>query len=361
MLAKTLTEVRARIEKYRGRRRINEENTKATLIEPVLRALGWDVEDLDEVAREYKFKQRDKPVDYALLELRQPRLLVEAKALNEDLDDRRWIGQVIGYAAVAGIEWAVLTNGDEYRLYNAHAAVHVDEKLFRKVRVSDPESGVQDTLELISKRRLAENRLQALWRAHFVDGRVRAALEELFSTEASASLARLVGKRTADLTKREIEDSLARCQVEFSFPIPDELPAPRTGDQGRKGGKKSIKKGTRKPGRRSEVTLRDVVEAGLLQPGAKLTRRFRGQDFTAKVNSDGSVTFDSQTYNSPSTAGGAARATVIGRRPDGRLPATNGWSFWRVLTEEGEVPLSALRDRLEGGSGPPGLRLVQGE
>ena len=52
MLDKTLADVRARIEKYRGRRSINEENTKAILIEPVLRALGWDVEDLDEVARE---------------------------------------------------------------------------------------------------------------------------------------------------------------------------------------------------------------------------------------------------------------------------------------------------------------------
>ncbi len=66
-LAKTLAEICTRIDKYRSRRRVNEENTKATLIEPLQRAFGWDVEDLDEVAREYKFKRRDKPVDYALL------------------------------------------------------------------------------------------------------------------------------------------------------------------------------------------------------------------------------------------------------------------------------------------------------
>ena len=44
-LAKTLKEVRARIARASSHR-LNEENTKATLIEPVLRALGWDTEDV---------------------------------------------------------------------------------------------------------------------------------------------------------------------------------------------------------------------------------------------------------------------------------------------------------------------------
>ena len=41
--------------------RLNEQDTKATLIEPVLRALGWKVEDVDEVRREYTAKRRDRP------------------------------------------------------------------------------------------------------------------------------------------------------------------------------------------------------------------------------------------------------------------------------------------------------------
>ena len=60
-LAAALEEVRRRIRRI-GQASINEENTKATLIEPVLRALGWDVEDLDEVQREFRLKSRDKPV-----------------------------------------------------------------------------------------------------------------------------------------------------------------------------------------------------------------------------------------------------------------------------------------------------------
>ena len=62
---------------------------------------------------------------------REAVLFIEAKALDENLDDRRWAGQIIGYAMQAGVEWVVLTNGDEYRIYNAHAPVAFEGKLFR--------------------------------------------------------------------------------------------------------------------------------------------------------------------------------------------------------------------------------------
>src|SRR5947209_5117715 len=144
-----LSQVRARVVRYRSTA-INEENTKAILIDPVLRALGWNLEDLDEVHREFKPKSADKPVDYGLFVLGSPRLFVEAKALGENLSDRRWANQIMGYAAVAGVEWVVLTNGDEYRVYNAHAAVPVDEKIFRAVRITDVEASIEETLGLLS-------------------------------------------------------------------------------------------------------------------------------------------------------------------------------------------------------------------
>jgi hypothetical protein len=73
----------------------------------------------------------DNPVDYALMLDRKPVLIVEAKGMRENLEDRRWAGQILGYAVVAGVEWVVLTNGDEYRIYNSHAPVPVQDKLFR--------------------------------------------------------------------------------------------------------------------------------------------------------------------------------------------------------------------------------------
>ena len=100
-LTATMHKVRDRIAQYgQG---IGEQNTKAVLIVPILRALGWDPEDLEEVRLEYKRRPSDKPVDYALFINRIPRLFVEAKGLGENLDDRRWASQIVSYATVAGV------------------------------------------------------------------------------------------------------------------------------------------------------------------------------------------------------------------------------------------------------------------
>ncbi|GAI27070.1 unnamed protein product [marine sediment metagenome] len=37
---------------------IGEANTKATLIEPLLAALGWNITNIDEVVREFRLSQR---------------------------------------------------------------------------------------------------------------------------------------------------------------------------------------------------------------------------------------------------------------------------------------------------------------
>lgn len=51
VLASEVAKVAARIRRA-AKGRINEQNTKASMIEPILRALGWDTEDVDAVVRE---------------------------------------------------------------------------------------------------------------------------------------------------------------------------------------------------------------------------------------------------------------------------------------------------------------------
>ena len=59
--------IRERITSLRDKG-INEMSTRAALINPMLKALGWDNEDLDQVQQEYRFQSSDNPVDYALME-----------------------------------------------------------------------------------------------------------------------------------------------------------------------------------------------------------------------------------------------------------------------------------------------------
>jgi len=66
--SKTLAKVRDRISQIRERGdHLSEQDTKAILIEPVLAALGWRLDDIADVRREYRAKPQDNPVDYALL------------------------------------------------------------------------------------------------------------------------------------------------------------------------------------------------------------------------------------------------------------------------------------------------------
>jgi hypothetical protein len=331
-LGQTLESVRKRIVRARGKA-LNEENTKATLIEPVLQALGWDTQDIDEVAREYREKAKDKPVDYALLALREPRLFVEAKALGQNLDDRKWANQIMGYAAVAGVSWIVLTDGDQYRIYNPHAPVKVDEKLLVSVRISAAEGLAQQMLALLSKDQVASDRLKALWDAQFIDRQVRAALNRLFSREEDMTLVNHVRRCAPSLTADQTRSSLRRCTVQFDFPVsPDKLvpvgpePQPKIVSYG--------------------VSLSALIEAGCLSPPVKLTCRYKGRDLEARIVKAGDVECLGERYQSLSLAGGAARASIIGRRPDGGLPPTNGWAFWRVRAADGKLrPIDHARQR----------------
>lgn len=335
-LAQVLDDIRARI-KQNGGRGLNEQNTKATLIEPVLRALRWNPEDVEEVVREYTSEKKGNPVDYGLLTGRQPRLFVEAKPLHAPLGDSKWATQIMSYAVVAGVTWMVLTNGDEYRIYNAHAKVPIEEKLWRAVRISDATPLVEETLELLARDRLDENRIDALWQAHFVDRKVRGALEDLLGGSGREQMISLVRKRVPDLSPSEIRASLRRCRPTLDFPVP-----PSGGAKA--GGKKGTK--VKKPPVSSGVSLSDLLSAKLLAPPVTLTRRYKGRTLSATIESDGRVTCLGRHYTSLSLAGAAARASVVGVGQDGKPPATNGWAFWTLIGPGGKpVPVASVREQ----------------
>ena len=345
-LSKVLEEVRRKLVAYRGRE-LNEQDTKTALINPVLCALGWHVGDLEEVSQEYKLKPQDKPVDYAFFLVRTPKLFLEAKARSQNLEDRKWAGQIMGYAAVAGVKWVVITNGDEYRIYNACVDVPVDEKMFRAVKISDGTSTAEETLALLSKDRIRDNDIEILWKAHFVDRQVRLALEELIAAETDSSLIRLLKKKVTELSPKDIRASLARVRVRFDFPIESEPPVAGEGEAAERSEAARKAWDTRRKSRPDAelkrakqkkavvgVSLKDVIAAGLLKAPLKLTVHYLRRDLEADLLPDGTVTFQGKNYASSSTAAEMARGTVTGRRMN-----TNGWTFWKYRDEGGKLVL----------------------
>jgi predicted type IV restriction endonuclease len=88
-------------------------------------------------------------VDYALLLHGKPVLLVEAKPLADPLQDVKAITQVVGYAANAGIEWCILTNGSCWRVYKSMEKCPAEEKLLFEVDIDPQRSEGRPVEEIV--------------------------------------------------------------------------------------------------------------------------------------------------------------------------------------------------------------------
>lgn len=159
----------------------NEANTKALLIEPMMAALGWDPVDLDAVEREVKVFEGTF-LDYALKLDGKPRVYAEAKGLNENLDDKKFIAQTVNYANNDGVLWCVLTNRSRVRVYKTNEPVTMDRRLLFEVDLTDVSETPGEKaklLRLISREAVEAGDLDRFGERVFTDGRVRKALADL--------------------------------------------------------------------------------------------------------------------------------------------------------------------------------------
>jgi hypothetical protein len=223
-IEKCIESLRAQLERHHGKG-LKEYPTRTIFIDPLLQALNWDVRDPDEVELEYPTVD-GKSVDYAMKINRKVVLLLEAKQLEDPLDDVKSITQVVGYAANDGIEWCVLTNGVRYRVYRASERASAPEKLLFEASI-DPRSSqglsieqIAAQLNRLSKDSIAEGVLDRLGTEIFTTGKVRKALDRLF-TETPSTFVRLVRKAMGDdsVTPSQIQQALGRIW-NVSTPVP---------------------------------------------------------------------------------------------------------------------------------------------
>jgi predicted type IV restriction endonuclease/predicted transport protein len=225
-LRKAIEELQTQYKRHR-RSGLRELSTRLIFIDPLLIALGWDTRDPEEV--EVEFATIDgKSMDYALKINKKAVILLEAKALDDPLDDVKGIAQVVSYAAVGGIEWCVLTNGIRYRVYSSSQKATAPNKLLFEVSI-DPENQVGHTieqmavhLERISRDSMARGVLDQLGEEIFTTAKVRKALDRLFS-EQDDSFLRIVRRAMNDtsVSPTQIRGALARIwRGEEPTPIP---------------------------------------------------------------------------------------------------------------------------------------------
>lgn len=145
---------------------MTEQETCTRFILPMLKALGWDVENTDDV-REQRRTARG-PSGYELLTGGVLRVVIETKGISNDLDGHDaargkktpYPTQAIQYAWNLRVDWVVLTNFEEIRLYHALAKTPEDGLVFA-MSVDDIVHRLDD-LSLLAKESVESGRLDAL-------------------------------------------------------------------------------------------------------------------------------------------------------------------------------------------------------
>jgi len=208
---------------------LKEYPTRTIFVDPLLQALGWDVRDPDEVELEYATID-GRSVDYAPKINRKPVLFIEAKPLNDPLTDVKSITQVVGYAANAGVEWCILTNGVTYKVYRSTEKAEAPDKLLFEISLDPKETegmSIQQVAEQFarfSRDAMARGLLDEIGEQVFTTGKIRKALDKLFM-EPPNTLIRLIRSTIGDDTIKpmQVKKALKRLWAQTSEV---EIPSP---------------------------------------------------------------------------------------------------------------------------------------
>ena len=119
-----IQEVKKLVGQYRnldekGIKKYSEADTRRVFILPLFRALGWDVYSREEVTEEEKVSRGRVDYAFRIKGIPTPKFFLEAKPLRADLDNPDYAKQVINYAYHKGVTWAVLTDFEGIKVFNA--------------------------------------------------------------------------------------------------------------------------------------------------------------------------------------------------------------------------------------------------
>lgn len=215
---------------------LKELPTRTIFVNVLLQALGWDIGNPDEVHEEYPTID-GKSVDYALKIDDKPVLFLEAKPLNDPLTDIKAITQVISYAAVAPVEWCVLTNGVTYKVYSSTEQAAAPEKLLFEISIDPkenkgmPAQEIAQRLSCLSRDSMAKRVLDEIAKETFTMRKIQKALDKIFA-DPSSTLVRLVRSNIRDDTIKpaQVKEALSklwprRPELETTVSSPPSVPS----------------------------------------------------------------------------------------------------------------------------------------
>jgi len=131
-LAKVVEDLQERMGEYGPNLYKSEELTRYVLVDPFLKALGWDTSNPEKVWVDYRLgKGKRRRVDYALFHKEQVIAFVEAEhwgACSQMGQLQNTLLQLIGYCNLTGVLLGILTDGGCWLVYDVHKPAPVEGK-----------------------------------------------------------------------------------------------------------------------------------------------------------------------------------------------------------------------------------------
>ena len=168
-----LQEIKTTLERAKeGGHSINEALTEYYVVDPLLNVLGyapWEV-----IKRGHDGVANNFP-DYTLLPNTPHKWFLEAKKLDLHLQDGE-AAQAVNYANNQGAEWAVLTNGRSWYIYNAHLPKPLTEKRVMQINDLFSDADAVGKLLLLSRQSMQNTGLTVAWTQERVTAVVKSQL-----------------------------------------------------------------------------------------------------------------------------------------------------------------------------------------
>ena len=325
---------------------INEPETQRGLIDPLFEKLGWEF-DSKMWRYQYPIKDFDRKIDMIFFyrgDERKPLLLVEAKALGKNLQNRDTIEQTCKYMVTMGAQWGVLTDGNKYIMYNSDAGHSHKEWNFLTLQIksADTEDDIEkladDLIKFIGRESLESDRRQKFYKELVIDRHIENALKSLLS-EPFDALTKAIRKECAKtdpnlrVNTQQIISYLKKRkdnEGKIPFTINDVVSNSNNVQPQQKGvGRKKVETSGNKRDK-----IKDLLDAGLIKAGDIWYFIYKEETTCGRITKDGELEVGGEPYDNPSEAGKA-----ITNKP------CSGWDYWGYEDEQGEwQPISVLRE-----------------
>jgi hypothetical protein len=206
----------SKIEKLKSKD-INEAATKEYLIKPFFEILGWDFSNPDEVVPEDTDTSGKRP-DYSFYINGKNKILIEAKPINNQLNDTKMINEKMSYCLNTQVPFLIITNGILYNVYYSELKGSSQDKLLFDLQLDDKID--EEILNKLKKESFERDDLLKYAQNTFILSNIKKSFESLlqdpskkFITLLNEKMKELIGYTFGD---SDIKDALQNIYIQIN-------------------------------------------------------------------------------------------------------------------------------------------------